>query len=186
MAACATFAVVICWLPSQSYSLAAQLDHAPTETTFHQVLNLLAFFNSCLNPILYGFTNSLFRKKFLEIFTRFGCHCSATENDMHSALVWISYEFAKLWNELTHLKYQWTLVDHTWINIACTMSVWKRRTSRDVVLFYKGGGGVSSLDAFKSIFESELFMPYLANFVLFLILSSSIVWASSFLNLVND
>ena len=86
MAACATFAVVICWLPCQAYALAAQLGYAPTETILHQVLNLLAFFNSCLNPALYAFTNGLFRKKFSEIFTRITCHV-VQANDMPSTLV---------------------------------------------------------------------------------------------------
>ena len=86
MAACATFAVVICWLPSQTYSLAAQLGYAPTESVLHQVLNLLAFFNSCLNPALYAFTNGLFRKKFSEIFARMSCHVPSP-NDMPSTLV---------------------------------------------------------------------------------------------------
>ena len=86
MAACATFAVVICWLPCQTYALAAQLGYAPTETTLHQVLNLLAFFNSCLNPALYAFTNGLFRKKLSDIFTRVGCQ-GASANELPSALV---------------------------------------------------------------------------------------------------
>ncbi|XP_028397168.1 somatostatin receptor type 1-like [Dendronephthya gigantea] len=88
MAACATFAVVICWLPCQAYSLAAQLGFAPTETTLHQVLNLLAFFNSCLNPALYAFTNGVFRKKFSEVFTRLSCHSdNPPANNLPSALV---------------------------------------------------------------------------------------------------
>jgi hypothetical protein len=87
MAACATFAVVICWLPCQAYSLAAQLGYAPVETVLHQVLNLLAFFNSCLNPALYAFTNGLFRKKFSEIFTRVTCHVPSP-SDLPSTLVW--------------------------------------------------------------------------------------------------
>ena len=86
MAACATFAVVICWLPCQAYALAAQLGHAPTETVLHQVLNLLAFFNSCLNPALYAFSNGLFRKKFSEIFARLSCH-DVQANDLPSTLV---------------------------------------------------------------------------------------------------
>ena len=88
MAACATFAVVICWLPCQAYSLAAQLGYVRAETVLHQVLNLLAFFNSCLNPALYAFTNDLFRKKFSEIFARVTCYVPAS-NDMPSTLVWV-------------------------------------------------------------------------------------------------
>ena len=86
MAACATFAVVICWLPCQVYSLAAQLGYVRAETILHQVLNLLAFFNSCLNPVLYAFTNGLFRKKFSEIFARVTCYVPSA-NDMPSTLI---------------------------------------------------------------------------------------------------
>ncbi|XP_046845528.1 somatostatin receptor type 2-like [Xenia sp. Carnegie-2017] len=81
MAACATFAVLICWLPSQTYSLIAQIGYARQESTLHQLLNLLAFFNSCLNPALYAFTNRAFRKRFYHLFTRIPCQeDSSSEN----------------------------------------------------------------------------------------------------------
>lgn len=86
MAACATFAVVICWFPCQTYSLLAQLGYAETETTLHRMLNLLAFFNSCLNPFIYAFSNPLYRKKFAETFAKFTCQ-NALSNDNPSVLV---------------------------------------------------------------------------------------------------
>lgn len=81
MAACATIVVVICWLPCQTYSLLAQLGYAERETSLHRMLNLLAFFNSCLNPFIYAFSNKLYRETFIETFSKL-INCQSTNTDL--------------------------------------------------------------------------------------------------------
>lgn len=59
------FHFVVCWLPISISTLVLKTNHAselswPT-WTWYQFLSLLAFFNSVLNPFVYGYSNSHFK-----------------------------------------------------------------------------------------------------------------------------
>lgn len=59
--------VIICWLPDQLYYALSQVGLASLGTSAHSVVKILAFANSCLNPFIYSFSNSTYRKGFKEI-----------------------------------------------------------------------------------------------------------------------
>ncbi|XP_072025058.1 allatostatin-A receptor-like [Amphiura filiformis] len=75
---------VICWSPDQFAFLAFNLGFVPVRYlygTLYQVFVLLAFFNSCCNPIIYAFKNAKFRTALKKIFTgKFLEWLSATDN----------------------------------------------------------------------------------------------------------
>lgn len=67
---------IICWLPYWSFQLYFSVAHAlkvgPTTTAVvaFKVSNALAYANSMINPVLYGFTNDQFKESFISAF-----HC---------------------------------------------------------------------------------------------------------------
>ena len=59
------FHFVVCWLPISVSTLALKTNLASElswpNRTWHEVLSLLAFLNSVLNPFIYGYSNSQFK-----------------------------------------------------------------------------------------------------------------------------
>ena len=63
MMAMATLALILCWMPNQIYFLLAQLGYLELKPSIPvRVVGALAFFNCCMNPIIYGFMNEKFRR----------------------------------------------------------------------------------------------------------------------------
>ena len=63
--ACAASAiVVVCWLPDQFYFCLSQMGLVDLGTELHNGLKILAFLNTCLNPILYCFSDRQYTGKF--------------------------------------------------------------------------------------------------------------------------
>lgn len=72
MTAIASFVLASCWLPSQLYFMVTTYSNIPTGFEHNvSMLNVLVFCNSCLNPFVYVFSNSAYRKAFKEIFNGF-------------------------------------------------------------------------------------------------------------------
>ncbi len=78
--ACAASAiVVVCWLPDQFYFCLFQLGLVDLRNELHNGLIILAFLNTCLNPILYCFSD----RKYTDEFETFLCcayHRERTES----------------------------------------------------------------------------------------------------------
>ena len=55
------FHFVVCWLPISVSILALKTNLASELSTWHEVLSLLAFLNSVLNPFIYGYSNNQFK-----------------------------------------------------------------------------------------------------------------------------
>ena len=71
------------WLPVHIHLLVAYFDELP-DNTFYEVVsifwNCLAYFNSCVNPIIYNHTSKDFRDAFIEV-----AHCGhRLPNSAHS------------------------------------------------------------------------------------------------------
>lgn len=63
--ACAASAIVIvCWLPDQFYFCLFQLGMVDLRSKLHDGLIILAFFNTCLNPAIYCFSNKQYAGEF--------------------------------------------------------------------------------------------------------------------------
>jgi hypothetical protein len=68
----ASTVVIVCWLPDQLYYALSQVGLTELGTTFHLVVKILAFANSCFNPMIYCFSNNMYRRGLREMF---GCLC---------------------------------------------------------------------------------------------------------------
>ena len=68
----ASTVVIVCWLPDQLYYAMSQIHLTELGTTSHLVVKILAFANSCFNPMIYCFSNSMYRQGLREVF---GCLC---------------------------------------------------------------------------------------------------------------
>jgi hypothetical protein len=68
----ASTVVIVCWLPDQFFYALSQVQLTELETTTHFVVKILAFANSCFNPVIYCFSNSTYRRGLREMF---GCLC---------------------------------------------------------------------------------------------------------------
>ncbi|XP_031556519.1 neuropeptide FF receptor 1-like [Actinia tenebrosa] len=66
----ATFFMILCCLPNQTLYLLSKFGHAEIDTPLHHYLEVLTFFNSCINPAIYGITSKTFRKGYWEILLR--------------------------------------------------------------------------------------------------------------------
>ena len=73
----ASLVVILCWLPDQLYYALSQIGVTELGTTGHSFVKILAFGNSCVNPIIYCFSNKEYRKGFKEII----CFACAAENE---------------------------------------------------------------------------------------------------------
>ena len=69
VAAIATLTLILCWTPNQVTYLLFILGHATQGTTWMDVSVLLVFFNSCVNPVLYGLTMRKYRKGYWSVLT---------------------------------------------------------------------------------------------------------------------
>ena len=69
VAAIATLTLMLCWTPNQVTYLLFILGHATQGTTWMDVSVLLVFFNSCVNPVLYGLTMRKYRKGYWSVLT---------------------------------------------------------------------------------------------------------------------
>lgn len=66
---------ILCWGPLLCFNMAVALGaikpYLPTEYPYAKNLNtafsLLAYMNSCLNPVVYGFMSRYFRKSFTQV-----------------------------------------------------------------------------------------------------------------------
>ena len=77
MTAITSFILVLCWFPNHVYFFLLTFGYLPFNKNPDDVANIifgvLAFFNSCLNPFIYVFSNPVFRKAFQELFCGFSC-----------------------------------------------------------------------------------------------------------------
>lgn len=63
----ASIALIVCWAPSQiNYGLAVA-GKARLDSVLHHHLTILAFSSSCLNPVIYGFSNKNYRQGYLKV-----------------------------------------------------------------------------------------------------------------------
>lgn len=69
VAAIAILTLMLCWTPNQVTYLLFILGHATQGTTWMDVSVLLVFFNSCVNPVLYGLTMRKYRKGYWSVLT---------------------------------------------------------------------------------------------------------------------
>lgn len=89
VAAIATLTLMLCWTPNQITYLLFILGHATQGTTWMDVSVVLVFFNSCVNPVLYGLTMKKYRKGYWKVVTsccpdirrRRGAAIGVSEND---------------------------------------------------------------------------------------------------------
>ena len=63
---CATTAgaLTVCVFPSQTIYILSPFDITQIGSPLHRGFNVLAFFNSCINPFIYWITNKEYRKEF--------------------------------------------------------------------------------------------------------------------------
>ena len=74
---CALTAVVftLCWLPAQlSYTL-TPFGITSVSSPFHKACNVVAFVNSCINPLIYWYYHREYRKEFIRLF----CFCKLSK-----------------------------------------------------------------------------------------------------------
>lgn len=69
VAAIATLTLMLCWTPNQITYLLFILGHATQGTTWMNISVVLVFFNSCVNPVLYGLTLKKYRKGYWNVVT---------------------------------------------------------------------------------------------------------------------
>ena len=69
VAAIATLTLMLCWTPNQVTYLLFIFGQAIQGTTWMDVSVLLVFFNSCINPVLYGLTMRKYRKGYWSVLT---------------------------------------------------------------------------------------------------------------------
>ena len=83
IACAASTIVVVCWLPDQFYFCLFLLGLIDLQNGWHDGLIILAFLNTCLNPILYCFSN----KQYAELFESVLCCVTHHEPSMESVAV---------------------------------------------------------------------------------------------------
>lgn len=59
--------LAICWIPNQFVYLLSKFNITKLDTPLHHATVVLAMFNTCLNPWIYGATNRNYRKKIKQI-----------------------------------------------------------------------------------------------------------------------
>lgn len=67
MIATASVCMILCWGPNQVFYLLSKFGFLTLDSTVHHYLEALTFFNSCLNPAIYGVTSQTFRKGYWEV-----------------------------------------------------------------------------------------------------------------------
>ena len=71
--------IMVCWLPDQLYYALSQVSLTELGTTTHFVVKSLAFTNSCLNPVIYCFSNRAYRNELRELLGCFHCKVHTLE-----------------------------------------------------------------------------------------------------------
>ena len=79
VAAIATLMLMVCWTPNQVTYLLFILGYAIQGTTWMDISVVLVFFNSCVNPVLYGLTMEQYRQGYWRIITS-SCPCVRKTN----------------------------------------------------------------------------------------------------------
>ena len=59
--------LTLCWIPNQFVYVLSKCNITQLDTPLHHATVVLAMFNSCVNPWIYGATNRNYRKKFTRI-----------------------------------------------------------------------------------------------------------------------
>ena len=59
--------LALCWVPNQFVYLLSKFNITQLDTPLHHATVVLAMFNSCVNPWIYGATNRNYRKNFARI-----------------------------------------------------------------------------------------------------------------------
>ena len=85
MAGLASVVLLICWLPGQFYFMLSQMGYLKVNVMPHRWLNVLALSSSCWNPIIYCFSNRLYREGFKNELSRFLCLCKLVRNGSYTA-----------------------------------------------------------------------------------------------------
>ena len=67
MVGAACIMLIVCFAPNQINYAMAMAGKTRLDTNLHHVLSLLAFVNSCLNPLIYGLSNKNYRHGYLKI-----------------------------------------------------------------------------------------------------------------------
>ena len=70
MICAASVIAVIFWLPDQIYFCLYEMNLIEINDSLHNGLHILAFINTCLNPILYNFSNRQYKHEFKVILCR--------------------------------------------------------------------------------------------------------------------
>lgn len=86
---CALTAAVftICWLPAQvSYTL-SPFGITDIKSTLHKLWNVIAFLNSCLNPLIYWYYHKEYKREFIKLF----CPCKMPHYIIPSSARSVSY-----------------------------------------------------------------------------------------------
>ena len=71
MICAASVIAVIFWLPDQIYYCLYEMNLIEINDSIHNGLHILAFTNTCLNPILYNFSNRQYKNEFKVILSHF-------------------------------------------------------------------------------------------------------------------
>ncbi|XP_065152049.1 neuropeptide Y receptor type 4 [Paramisgurnus dabryanus] len=75
-------AFAVCWLPLNAFNAVADWHHEVLPVCHYDLLfsfcHLLAMSSTCINPIIYGFLNSNFRKDVASVLLH--CHCQTLED----------------------------------------------------------------------------------------------------------
>ena len=59
--------LAVCWIPNQFVYLLSKFNITQLDTPLHHATVVLAMFNSCVNPWIYGAANRNYRRKFIKI-----------------------------------------------------------------------------------------------------------------------
>ena len=59
--------LALCWIPNQFVYVLSKFNITQLDTPLHHATVVLAMFNSCVNPWIYGVTNRNYRNKFTRI-----------------------------------------------------------------------------------------------------------------------
>ena len=71
MCALTAAALTVCGFPSQTIYVLSPFGITKIGSPLHKGFNVLVFVNSCMNPLIYCFTNKEYRREFIKLL---GCH----------------------------------------------------------------------------------------------------------------
>ncbi|EDO48105.1 predicted protein [Nematostella vectensis] len=70
MCAMTALLLTLCWFPAEVFFILRQFDILVLPHGFYQFTDVLAMFNSCVNPAIYCLSNQEYRRDFLDLFRR--------------------------------------------------------------------------------------------------------------------